>query len=156
MPFLATAGNGGKTPSTPLSTTVEKKINRDFNIQSNGRLNIDNKYGDLDIAIGESNKIKFDITIKVTTGGQKKAQEMLDNISVNFSEGTNRVNAETIIQSTSSWMSWFQTGTQEIEINYQVLVPKDVYIQLQNKYGSIFLQIQTVMLTSILILVISG
>jgi len=137
---MATAGNGEESASTPLSTSVEKKINRDFNIQANGLLNIDNKYGDLDIAIGESNKIKFDITIKVTTGGQKKAQEMLDNITVNFSEGTNRVNAETIIQSTSSWMSWFQTGTQEIEINYQVLVPKDVYLQLQNKYGSIFLQ----------------
>lgn len=140
MPFMATAGNGEESASTPLSTSVEKKINRDFNIQANGLLNIDNKYGDLDIAIGESNKIKFDITIKVTTGSQKKAQEMLDNITVNFSEGTNRVNAETIIQSTSSWMSWFQTGTQEIEINYQVLVPKDVYLQLQNKYGSIFLQ----------------
>jgi hypothetical protein len=140
MPFLATAGNNGESNSTPLSTTVEKKINRDFNIQANGRLNIDNKYGDLDIAIGESNRIKFDITIKVTAGSEKKAQEMVNNITVNFSEGTNRVDATTEIQSTSSWMSWFNTGTQEIEINYQVLVPKDVYLQLNNKYGSIYLQ----------------
>jgi hypothetical protein len=132
IPFLATAGTRGES--------VEKKINREFNIQANGRLSIENKYGDLDIAIGESNHIKFDITVKVKAGSQKKAQDILDNITVNFNEGMNHVEAITEIQSSNSWMSWFGSSSQEIEINYQVLVPRDVYLDLRNKYGSIYLE----------------
>jgi hypothetical protein len=132
MPFLALAGKD--------SEHAEKKITRDFNIQANGHLGIDNKYGDLDIAIGENNKIKFDITIKASAGSQKKAQELVDNITVDFNEGINRVDAKTVVESSSSWMSWFNTGNNEIEINYQVLVPRDVYLELENKYGSIYLE----------------
>jgi|GEM_PF-2086407 len=140
LPFLAFAGKDGEHTSTPLSTSAEKKITREFNIQVNGHLNIENKYGDIDVAIGEENKIKFDITIKASAGSQKKAQELVDNISVDFNEGINRVDAKTVVESSSSWMSWFNTGSNEIEINYQVLVPKDIYLELNNKYGSIYLE----------------
>lgn len=132
FPFLAFAGKDGET--------VEKKIKKDFSIQANGHLGIDNKYGSIDLAVGPDNQIKFDITIKVTTGSEKKSQEVLDHINVNFSEGTNRVDAVTEIESVSSWMSWFNTGNQELEINYKVLVPKNVYLELRNKYGSIYLE----------------
>ena len=132
LPLLAMAGKDGEH--------AEKKITREFNIQVNGHLNIENKYGDVDIAMGEENKIKFDITIKASAGSQKKAQELIDNITVDFNEGINRVDAKTVVESSSSWMSWFNTGSNEIEINYQVLVPKDIYLELNNKYGSIYLE----------------
>ncbi len=132
LPFLAMAGKDGES--------AEKKITREFNIQANGHLSIENKYGDIDIAIGEDNKIKFDISIKASAGSQKKAQDILDNISVDFEEGINRVDAVTHIESSSSWMSWFNTGSHEIEINYQVLVPREVFLELKNKYGSIYLE----------------
>jgi hypothetical protein len=132
VPFLAFAG--------PKGESIEKKINRQFSIQSNGQLTIDNKYGDVDIAIGESNLIKFDITIIVTAGNEKKAQEQLDRISVDFHEGSNSVEAVTDIESSSSWLSWFDTGNHEIEINYSVQVPKDIYLNLMNKFGSIYVE----------------
>lgn len=132
FPILAFAGKDGET--------AEKKIQRNFSIQANGHLGIDNKYGDLDIAIGPDNQVKFDITIKATAGSLKKAEEAIDRITVNFSEGINRVDAITQIESTSSWSSWFNSGNQSIEINYQVLVPRSVYLELQNKYGSIYVE----------------
>ncbi|HJW31306.1 MAG TPA: DUF4097 family beta strand repeat-containing protein [Saprospiraceae bacterium] len=132
IPFLAIAG--------PKGEEVKKTINREFNIQSNGHLGIENKYGDLDIAIGEPNKIKFNITITSKAGSEKKAQEALDRVKVSFNEGFNRVDAKTDIESSSSWLSWFGSSNQELRIDYQVLVPKDVYLELNNKYGSIFLE----------------
>lgn len=132
IPCLAFAGNKGEV--------AEKKINRVFSIESNGRVSIDNKYGDIDIAIGESRSVRFDITVTVKAGSLKKAQEGLDRISVEFSEGLNRVDAETVIESSSSWMSWFSSGNVEMEIDYQVLVPADVYLDLLNRYGSIYLE----------------
>jgi len=131
-PILAFAGKDGEN--------AEKKITREFSISTNGRLGIENKYGDLDIAIGPDHKIKFDISIKANASSQKKAQEMVDRVSVAFSEGSNSVDATTHIEETSSWFSWFGSNCQNVEINYQVLVPKDVYLNLQNKYGSIYVE----------------
>ncbi|MEP6794707.1 MAG: DUF4097 family beta strand repeat-containing protein [Saprospiraceae bacterium] len=119
---------------------VEKKINREFSIQSNGYVVLQNKYGDLDIAIGESNQVKINVTISVVASSTKKAQETLDHINVDFEDGNNRIQAKTDIESSSGWSSWFNFGKTEMEINYQVLVPADVYLDLCNKYGDIYVE----------------
>ena len=103
-------------------------------------MDLNNKYGNLDIAIGESNHVKINVTITVEASSEKKAQETLDRINVEFVEGNNRIEARTQIESSSSWNSWFNTGNMEMQINYQVLVPADVYLELTNKYGNIYLE----------------
>ena len=55
FPLYMLAGNDGEQ--------AVKKINKEFAIQSNGRVELFNKYGNMDIAIGENNKVKIDITI---------------------------------------------------------------------------------------------
>ncbi|HZV70132.1 MAG TPA: hypothetical protein VFG10_11340 [Saprospiraceae bacterium] len=132
VPFFAFAGNDGER--------VEKTINREFNIQPNGYVILENKYGDLDIAIGESNQVKINVTISVEASSVKKAQESLDRINVEFEEGNNRIHASTDIESSSGLSSWFNMGKMEMTINYQVLVPADVYLELSNKYGDIYLE----------------
>lgn len=131
-PLLAFAGSDGER--------VEKKINRDFSIQADGRVELLNKYGNIDIAIGPSNQVKINVTITVEASSEKKAQETLDRISVSFEEGNNRVRAETEIETSSGWTSWFNSGNIEMDINYQVLVPADVYLDLCNKYGNIYVE----------------
>lgn len=132
LPLMALAHGKGER--------VEKKITKQFAITSNGRFTVDNKYGDVDIAIGVSNSIKVDVTIVVEAGNVKKAQEGLERITVTFNEGMNRVDARTEIESSSSWLSWFNSDNVEMEINYQVLVPADIYLELRNRYGDIYLE----------------
>ena len=132
LPVLAFANGKGER--------VEKKITREFSITSNGRFTVNNKYGAIDVAIGESNKIKVEVTMIVEAGNTKKAQERLDNISVKFNEGLNRVDVNTEIQSSSGWTSWFNNETASMEINYQVLVPADIYLELNNEFGDIYLE----------------
>ncbi len=112
IPFLSIAG--------PKSSEVEKRINREFSIATDGKLMISNKYGSIDVAIGESNRIRIEVVITVEASSEKKAQERLDLINVRFEEDRNRVSALTEIESTSGWMSWFETGNTEIQINYNV------------------------------------
>ena len=119
---------------------VEKRINKEFNVQPESSLAIDNRYGRIDVAIGESNRIKIEVVMKVKAGSEKKAQEALDRISVGISQSGSRVSASTSISSTSGWMSWFDTGNVEMEINYNVLVPADIFIDLKQKYGSVFVE----------------
>lgn len=132
IPLFAFANDKGER--------VEKKITRDFSISTNGRFTVDNKYGAVDIAIGESNKIRVEVTVIAVSGSTKKAQERLDNIGINFTESTNRIDAKTNIRSTSSWTSWFGSDNSQIEVNYKVFVPADIYLELRNEFGNIYLE----------------
>lgn len=132
VPFLHLA--------TAEKSEVEKRINKEFTVPADGSLLVDNKYGRIDIAIGESNRIKMEVVMKVKAGSEKKAQEALDRISISIDQSGNRVSASTNVSSSSGWMSWFDTGSVEMEINYNVMVPEDIYLDLKQKYGSIFVE----------------
>lgn len=132
LPLHMLAGNDGDQ--------AVKKINKEFNIQSNGRVELFNKYGNMDIAIGESNKVNIDITITATAGNEKKAEDALGRVSVEFEEGSNRIRATTILESNTGWTSWFNIGNVDIDVHYQVSVPADVFLQLENKYGDIYVE----------------
>ncbi len=131
FPLMLMAGKGDK---------IEKKINREFDIEANGRIELVNKYGNIDVAIGPDNKVKIDIVISIHGGSQRKAQEALDRITVAFEEGNNRISAITGIENASSWISWFNTGKVGMDINYQVLVPLNVFLHLNNKFGNIYVE----------------
>ena len=132
LPMLGFAGTKGEE--------AEKKISRQFTTQANGYLDINNRYGDIDIAIGESNKIKIDVLITAEASSLKKAQEAIERVNVTFQESSNRVSAQTEIASNSGWSSWFDTGEANLRINYHVLVPEDIYLSLINKYGNIYVE----------------
>ena len=132
LPVLGFAGTKGEV--------AEKKISRQFKTQSNGYLDISNRYGNIDVAIGASNQIKIDVLITAEASTLKKAQEAVDRINIAFEESTNRVAARTEVENNSGWNSWFDTGNTNIKINYTVLVPADIYLSLANKYGNIYVE----------------
>ena len=63
-------------------TEVEKRINKVFTIRPEGNLVVENRYGKIDVAIGEANKITIDVVIKARSGSLKKAQETLPDLVV--------------------------------------------------------------------------
>ena len=126
-------------PSARAEHLAEKLISREFSIQTDGRLLIDNRYGDIDIAVGPAGKIKIDVRITSDASSESKARENLERVSIAFTEGINRVEARTSIASGSSW-SWWGSNNAKLRIDYKVLVPADVYLELENKYGGIFIE----------------
>lgn len=117
----------------------EKKVTRNFNITTNGQVMIDNRYGDIDIAIGPAGFISFEVTISSDANNDSRAKENIERVQILFSEGQNQVSAKTEISSPGSWTSWFGNNNNNIRINYKVLVPADVYQNLSNKYGNVFI-----------------
>ena len=86
---------------------AEKKIQREFSIRPEGMLEIDNRHGNIDIAIGPAGSVKMDVYISVSSASKSKSQETLDRIDVTFEEGNNRVSATTEIESEGTgWKSW--------------------------------------------------
>lgn len=119
---------------------AERRIQKEFVVTAEGSLAVENRYGKIDIAIGASNQVKMEVVIKVRAGSDQKAQEGLDRISIDIAQSGNRVSASTNVSSSSGWNSWFGSDNVEMEINYNILVPADIYLDLRQKYGSIFVE----------------
>jgi hypothetical protein len=132
LPVLGFAGSKGEE--------AEKKISRQFTTQTNGYLDISNRYGNIDVAIGASNQIKIDVVITAEASSVKKAQEAVERINITFEESTNRVAARTEVENNTSWSSWFDNSNVSLKINYTVMVPADIFLQLANKYGNIYVE----------------
>lgn len=118
-----------------LGHELSKEINKEFKLNANGKLKIANKYGYVNIKAWDKEEVKIDVKIKVDAKSDKKAQELLDRIQVNFSDSPNMVSAETEIETDNNWGVQINYNVK-FEINYDVFMPKSAFLDIANKYGN--------------------
>ena len=131
-------------PTLSFSTTKkdkhekEKTIKKEFNVNSNALVEIDNSYGNLDIVTWNENRVVFEITIKTSGNNAEKVAEKLDDITVEFDASSNKVSAKTIFNKnkSKSWWNWGNSNTN-MQVNYIVKMPISNSVNLSNDYGSI-------------------
>lgn len=117
--------------------TLEKTIEKTYEVNSNATLKVNNKYGNVDVVTWDENRIEFDITIKVTSNSSDKAQEKLDDIDVKFSASREWVAAETLFsKEKKSWWNWGNNNVK-MEVNYTIKIPATNNVNLNNDYGNI-------------------
>ncbi len=119
--------------------TKNKKINKEFTVNSDATLKINNSYGNLDIATWDENRIVIEVSITTRGNDEEKVQKKLDEISVKFSSSPELVSAHTIFSKnkSKSWWSWTKNNNVNMEINYLVKMPVTNAVVLDNDYGSI-------------------
>jgi hypothetical protein len=117
----------------------EKKIEQEYPITADGNLEIRSKYGNVDVETWSELKVKIVVTITVDARNQEKADEVLDRININFSNTASLVRASTEINTAKSWSRWFGSNGDKFEISYHVLIPETINVDLENKYGAIYL-----------------
>ncbi len=117
----------------------ERIIEQEYPISADGRIEISSKYGNVDIETWADLKVKIVVTIKVDARNQEKADEVFDKININFSNTASLVRASTEINTTKSWSRWFGSNSDKFEISYHVFIPESINVDLENKFGSIFL-----------------
>jgi len=119
--------------------TKEKKINKEFSVNSDATLKISNSYGNLDIVTWNENRIVMEITITTNGNDEDKVQKKLDEITVNFSASSALVSAETHFNKnrSKSWWKWNSNNKVNMKVNYVVKMPITNNVNLNNDYGSI-------------------
>lgn len=119
----------------------EKLITQVYNVKSNTKLSIENKYGDIDIKDWEKKTIDIKIHIKVADASDKEAEEILNMINIDFRESGNEIFVETVFDESLSRIISRRSGINDknFEIEYVVYMPKDVPLRIYNKYGSVFI-----------------
>jgi len=123
---------------TGTSFELSKSVQESFTLKADQKLEISNKYGQVDIKTWDKQEAKFDILITIKARNEKKAKEIIDQVNIDFSESGDKVRAETTFgeDSNNNWSwSWGDVTNVSYEINYTVYMPKNAYLSVANKYG---------------------
>lgn len=116
-----------------------KKVNKSFSATSN--LKIDTRYSRVELKSWDKNEIKFEIEISAESNKGKKAQTMIDNISIDMTEGDDLIIAKTIFGDFFSFKklsnSIFNKG--KVKIGYTIYLPSDTKLDLVLKDSRSFI-----------------
>ncbi|MFN8208529.1 MAG: hypothetical protein U0T82_14140 [Bacteroidales bacterium] len=129
---------------TPLLLTgqtdgINKKFHYDAQVNSDSRLTIENKYGDVTVNNWDQNKLVIDVIVTMRVKDQDRAEKLLSYITVNYSQEGNEIKAITQIDDKfNNPGNFFSMGDDKnFSIDYTVNMPADLDFTLRNKYGNV-------------------
>src|SRR5690606_5154553 len=116
--------------------TKEKTITKEFKVNPDALLKLENSYGNLHITSWEQNTTTIEVHIQTSSDNEKKAIQKLDQININFQASGSLVSAKTIFNDNN----WGWNGNNvSIQVNYTVKVPINNRLDISNEYGAIYL-----------------
>ena len=136
VPFLLNA-----TERDRYKYEKTKTLNKEYTVNDDALLKINNRYGNIDVTSWSGNKITIVVKITVKGNDEDKVIRRLNAIDVDFDGSSSYVSAKTIIEKkSSSWSwSWGRKSSVNYQINYTIKVPITNTVNLMNDYGNISL-----------------
>lgn len=121
--------------------TKEKTIKKEFPVNMDALLKVNNSYGNLNITSWMEDRILIEVHIRTTGDKEDKVQQKLDDITVDFESTNAMVSAVTNFNaSKSSWSwGWGRNNNVNMQVNYIIKVPVKNNLNLSNDYGAIVL-----------------
>lgn len=119
--------------------TKEKSLKKEYNVNPDAELRIENSYGNIDIVSWNENRISIVVSIKTNGDDENEVEKRLNDIDVDFSGNSSLVTAKTVINKGKNNWNWFGSKKSNIsmEINYIVKIPITNSVNLDNNYGAI-------------------
>jgi hypothetical protein len=116
------------------SGSYTKEIKKEFPVNQNTRLEISNKYGNVDVVNRTDQALSIRVNIKVNIKDKERADALLNMIDIQINQEGDVVRAVTEIDDNFGRMfKGFNMGNDGLEINYSVSMPKTLPLNLSNK-----------------------
>ena len=122
----------------PLSVVMAgddfiRMIKKEFVVDPDAQLVINNKFGNVHCNNWEKNTIQIEVIITVNASNEEAANKVMDRISVVFTNTHSMVEAKTLLEEDR------KPQNSRFQINYIVNIPLTVNIDVNNKFGDIFI-----------------
>ena len=146
--FAASLGLAVIVNTSAAQTYAEsKEIVRSFPVNPETRLDISNKYGKIQVIQWKKDSVRLEVEIAVKSSSTSKLDKIMDNIEIEFTGTNYYVIANTRLGNTNNTFLtdlMDLSGTiipskNQVEINYTVMAPSNMIINLVNKFGDIFI-----------------
>lgn len=121
--------------------TKEKTIKKEFNVNSDALFKVSNSYGNLNITSWNENRVEIEVHIKTNGNNEERVVERLNEIDVEFENSSSMVSARTLFgDRNNGWgWNWGKRNSVSVQVNYTIKLPVKNSVNLNNDYGSIFL-----------------
>jgi len=119
-----------------------KNEHKEYQVDKQTVLSVTNKYGDVNITNWQQDRVSIDVTVMVDHRKEEKARELLDEIMIQFSQEGNTIRAETNFDkgfNRSGGLFDFDSDAKEFSIDYEIKMPSYLNLELENKYGDVFI-----------------
>lgn len=111
-------------------------------------LEVSNKYGTIQIIPWKKDSAMIRAEVKAVASSREKLDKMFEGVSVNMSESKNLIRAETsfsqnigmIFENFKGMTSKIISYDSKVEINYYISVPEYVNLKIENKYGDVYME----------------
>ncbi len=114
-----------------------KRYKKQYDVGKDTKLQIENKYGNIDIKDWDKNLISVEVIVTVRTSNEDKARKLLDQVDIEFAESGNIISVKTSFE--SDFSKFFKGSDKLVDIYYSVNMPKNIRLDLNNKYGNVFI-----------------
>ncbi len=113
-----------------------KVFQKEFDIGPDGITKIINGFGKVQVQPWNKNKAKIEVVVTVSANKYKKIEEVLGNVSVDFTHKDQLVKAETAVVNRKK-MRWNNRINWKVSIDYMVFVPQSSTIDINHHHGEI-------------------
>ncbi|MEM7486555.1 MAG: hypothetical protein AAF348_15210 [Bacteroidota bacterium] len=122
-----------------------KKWEKNYDLSANGKVHIENKYGNVIVNGWNKNQLKISISIKVKHRKEENAKKLLDRIQpeVTFAGDFIKITSEIVDRSSSVFTRYFNKANpfdfdkSNVQINYEIYLPVHSELTITNKFGDI-------------------
>ncbi|MGF1586989.1 MAG: DUF4097 family beta strand repeat-containing protein [Bacteroidales bacterium] len=122
---------------------VTKTYEKIFPLTGAASLEIENRYGSIDIKNWDNDEISVHVLVTVSNSSRESAERQLALINVNLGQRENAIRAITEIDQRGgrSGSRWFSSGNdgQSISIDYTVYAPRETDLKITHRYGDVFI-----------------
>lgn len=126
---------------------LQKEYHQTYPLLDGTSVEIENRYGDIEINTWEKDSVAFHVEVTVNTSNNLDLDEMLEEINVDFNSNKSLVRAET------NWaedVTFFKKEfrnikegilgmSDNIEVNYEVYLPSNCELEINNKFGDVLI-----------------
>ena len=137
------------TGATVSAQDHKSKMNlsREFPATLETTLEIENKYGKIQVVSWDQDQVVVDVEILVTESSASKLKKLKEDISIDFTGTSNYIIVKSKFKSESKRIAselksvshTISGSNKHVEINYMVKIPPYMSVVLNNKFGDIYM-----------------
>jgi len=127
-----------------------KSYSKSYSLGSSDRISLNNQFGEMKLVTWEKNEIKVDVSITGKSDDEKRAQEIIDRISIQDGKEGNTVSFKTKFaddDNDNKNRNHNRNGDQNknenyhegMEINYMVYLPSGSALRAENQFGNMII-----------------
>jgi len=131
----------------PLVSQVrqERDYKRSFAVPENAKVEVISKYGEVIVQSWDQDSVRFEVVVRAEGKNSAVVAKSMAKVDAKFREVGSVISAVTEISSGRGFFGNVMSevegvmGNNKLKIDYQVWLPKDVMLSVENKFGDLYM-----------------